>query len=454
MPILLALPQTARGKTIKVGNGMAASCTESALRSALTFAEGEKNSTIQFKCGPDPATIVITATLTVPDNTTMNGDGLITLDGQFQLTEVGFGSILRVATGSTVVLKNLNVVRGGGCFPVITCGSGGGIFNEGNLTIQSCTFSGNVAFLYGGAIFNQGTLTVQASMFSDNNALGIGGGIFSQGTLSITGSTFIGNTSTFGGGIFAQGVLALDGSTFSHNGTRSNEARFAQAAISVVDPGSTPGGGAVWISAGTHTISTSTFTENNVAAENGGAIEVAGAGRAVTLTIKDTIISNNSIGTYGGAIANEGGSLTVTTIKNSRISGNRGSQGGAIWNGATLVIVDSTLTENVGPFGGAIQNRGNLIVKNSTITQNSAPGFQAGLGLGDGIFNLGRLLVQDSTITANVAGSNGGGMTTHQASTESVSVPLRSRGTPLWRTMCRTMLLRKRGRAGATGALG
>jgi len=40
---LLAQPELARAKTLRVGNGTAASCTEDALRSALTFAEGEEH---------------------------------------------------------------------------------------------------------------------------------------------------------------------------------------------------------------------------------------------------------------------------------------------------------------------------------------------------------------------------------------------------------------------------
>src|SRR5690349_6343201 len=81
--VLLALPEPAHAqKTIRVGNGTAASCTEAALRNALTFAGGEKSSVIQFKCGGAPVTITVTATLTVPDNTRIDGNALITLDGQ------------------------------------------------------------------------------------------------------------------------------------------------------------------------------------------------------------------------------------------------------------------------------------------------------------------------------------------------------------------------------------
>src|SRR6516162_7056563 len=125
VPILLALSQPAHAKSIKVGNGTAASWTESALRSALTFAQGQKNSVILFNCGAGAVTITVTAGLTVPDSTTIDGAGLITLDGQsaFGLT------ILRIERGSAVVLRNLNISRGNGNAP-----NGGGISNEGTLT--------------------------------------------------------------------------------------------------------------------------------------------------------------------------------------------------------------------------------------------------------------------------------------------------------------------------------
>ena len=199
--VLLALPQPARAaRTIKVGDGTAASCTEAALRNALILAGGERSSIIQFKCGAQPVAITVTATLTVPDNTTINGNALITLDGQF-----GLASILRVDRGTTVALQNLNIDGGGGeCF---TCEVfGGGLLNEGTVTVDGCTFSRNIASS-GGGIFNHGTLAVRKSTFSGNDALS-GGGIFNEGTLTVKDSPITRNTAgTDGGGIYT----ALDG---------------------------------------------------------------------------------------------------------------------------------------------------------------------------------------------------------------------------------------------------
>ncbi len=50
-------------------------------------------------------------------------------------------------------------------------GDGGGIFNDGTLTVTNSTFSGNSAVDGGGGIYNSGgTLTVTDSTFSGNSA--------------------------------------------------------------------------------------------------------------------------------------------------------------------------------------------------------------------------------------------------------------------------------------------
>ena len=65
---LLTLPQsaTAAGPLI-VGDGTPASCTEAALQQAVAVAAVSDGGTIRFKCGTDPVTITLTATLTPPE---------------------------------------------------------------------------------------------------------------------------------------------------------------------------------------------------------------------------------------------------------------------------------------------------------------------------------------------------------------------------------------------------
>ena len=98
----LALPVPAMA-AIVVGDGTAASCTELALRNALLVAGNEGGATIRFQCGKAPVTIALIATgdlrtgagyllepavLTPPNKTTIDGGGLIALEGGFLTTVV------------------------------------------------------------------------------------------------------------------------------------------------------------------------------------------------------------------------------------------------------------------------------------------------------------------------------------------------------------------------------
>ena len=96
--------------------------------------------------------------------------------------------------------------------------NGGGINNNGKLTVTNSIISGNSATNYGGGINNFGTLMVTNSTFADNEATLSGGGInFGSGTLTALNSTFSGNTANYGGGIYNLGTLNVTNSTFADN---------------------------------------------------------------------------------------------------------------------------------------------------------------------------------------------------------------------------------------------
>ncbi len=74
----------------------------------------------------------------------------------------------------------------GGTEGVITGGknsyAGGGIDNQGTLTIIKGRITGNSTSTNGGGINNQGTLNIQGGTITDNTATGNGGGIYHNGT--------------------------------------------------------------------------------------------------------------------------------------------------------------------------------------------------------------------------------------------------------------------------------
>jgi len=138
--------------------------------------------------------IVLNSTLIISDDVTIDGSGgVVTINGNNSV------QVMQVNSGKTLNLNAVTIVNGNspGSF-------GGGIRNEGVLTVTNSTFSGNSA-MWGGGIANQGdTLTVTNSTFSGNSATW-GGGIYNQvGTLKVTNSTLSGNlANNLGGGITA-----------------------------------------------------------------------------------------------------------------------------------------------------------------------------------------------------------------------------------------------------------
>ena len=122
------------------------------------------------------------------------------------------GRIFQVTSSNIVVLDSLTLINGK------TSGYGGGISNEGTLTLIRCVVAGNTA-TNGGGIYNVGTLTLNKCTVAGNTAIN-GGGIYSQGLLTgltVCQSTLSSNSATSGGGIFNWSTMVLNQSTLSGN---------------------------------------------------------------------------------------------------------------------------------------------------------------------------------------------------------------------------------------------
>ena len=96
--------------------------------------------------------------------------------------------------------------------------NGGGIANSGTLTVTDSTIEGSNASNNGGGINNCGTLTISDSSITDNYVSHDGGGINNDGTLTVTDSTIANNSSGAGGGIENTGMLTLMNCTIAGNG--------------------------------------------------------------------------------------------------------------------------------------------------------------------------------------------------------------------------------------------
>ena len=219
--------------------------------------------------------------------------------------------------------------------------------------IGSCSPVGQVFQNAGGGIYNEGILTVMNSTISGNNGLegvGYAGGIFNDNTLTITNSLIVANTGDYAGGVYNRGTLTVTNSTISENTASHNS----------------QGGGGLYNAADTSilTVNNSSFTENH-GFFGGGIYNKLG-----NLTVTNSAFSDNSA-RMGGGIGNEGGNLNVA---NSTFSGNVAQWGGGgISNfGGNLTVTNSTFAENsAGLGGGGIENvDGAARLKNTLMTSN------------------------------------------------------------------------------------
>jgi hypothetical protein len=158
----------------------------------------------------------------------------------------GTGRVIAIPAGSVVTLANVTIRNGVGFNEY-----GGGIHNDGTLTITSSMVNGNEAVGeengYGGGIYNNfGMLTINNSTLSGNIARctnvycnAAGAGIFNYGyggTVAINNSTIAGNAVRFvnvishGGGIYnSSGVLTISNSTVAANTAISGGAIYGNA---------------------------------------------------------------------------------------------------------------------------------------------------------------------------------------------------------------------------------
>jgi len=327
-------------------------------------APGAGAGTIQVTCPPDDLQAKIDAanpgdvleitgkcdgTFTVDKDLTLRGAPSATLDGG------GAGTTLLVSGAPTpnVLLEGLTVTGGIGGL-----GEGGGIHNEGMLSVASSTVSGNEGS-FGGGIYSEGPLTLMSSTVSGNQA-GFGGGILSfDSGATLIDSTVGGNTATSGGGIYNE----------------SSNPSFPQ-----LSPLSLMG----------------SAVTGNMANDFGGGIRNADG----EVSLDDsTVDGNNALS--GGGINNDSGTLTITR---TTVSGNKASNRGGIENGpgSELTLTNSTVSGNQsdGEAGG-ILNLGQATITSSTVTNNTADADGDGNGDGGGIYNSGSTTITNTILAGN-----------------------------------------------------
>ncbi len=127
----------------------------------------------------------------------------------------------------------------------------------------------------------------------------------------------------------------------------------------------------------------------------GGALRNKGG----TVTVANCTFTGNS-SYLGAGISNKTGTVTIT---DSSFTGNSTTaNGGALYNEGVLLVTGTTITGNKAVSGGAIRNFGTMTITNSRVTGNAAT------DLGGGIWSSGTTTARNCTIAGNSASQGGG----------------------------------------------
>lgn len=137
--------------------------------------------------------------LTIKDGEEIWGGGIAISNSAVTLANVALinntafgGGGIFTANPSSTVLTEVTVMSN---FTLGGAAVGAGIWNNGDMTIDSSAILANVAGDVGGGIHNLGTLHVLNSTIGLNSATSDGGGIYNAGSLEIASSTLTGNLS-------------------------------------------------------------------------------------------------------------------------------------------------------------------------------------------------------------------------------------------------------------------
>ncbi len=258
---------------------------------------------ISFAPNLSGQTILLTnGQIEVSNNVTIDASALpggIRINGNHQ------ARIFLVDGGTAVVLDSLTITNGYSINDPSSGNGGGGIFNQGVLTLNNCTVSGNEAYAGGGGgiyRFGSGATTLNNCTVSGNQADngGNGGGILDYfGAVTLNNCTLVGNSAEDGGAIECHGTgLTMNQCTVTQNYSTGTSADYS-------------GGGGIDVLFSTPILTNCLVSGNAATTANGPDIWVEpGAsisanncliGNGTSSTIVNTV-NGNQVGTTGSPI--------------------------------------------------------------------------------------------------------------------------------------------------------
>jgi predicted outer membrane repeat protein len=256
----------------------------------------QANGTVHIATGTYQENVLISRPLTLQGGYDASFSGIdpvafpVTIDGRG--LDVTVAAMLPTAS-ARLALKGVRVING--VADGMMTRSGGGLsvgWAAAEISLESCTFSGNRAAENGGAIKvnNGGVLSLTGCTFQSNTAGGNGGAVqVNDGTLIVTGCLLEGNTSNDNAG------GAID----------SNNSTVTVTATTVRNNHGPKYGGGIHVYSCKATVDGCTITGNQ-SSSNGGGIYFS-AGSTDTYSLKNSTVTGNSPNQVGGSYADLGG---------------------------------------------------------------------------------------------------------------------------------------------------
>ena len=344
------------------------------------------------------------------------------------------GAIAIFDTGAQTTINNSNFSKN------IAGGDGGAIYNEkdAELIINGGTFTNNHSDGYGGAIGSKGHLNISGTTFANNDGF-VGGALYSgyndsgtgKGAATISGATFNNNSGLYGAGAIANyGDMEINISQTIFNGNKVTSEIVNDGYDNHNLTSSVDGGGAIFAGSASKTTVEKAIFINNSSTVTGGAISTRAdwyssetnkpinskenapedydastdylkPNTKAELTLKNIEFTNNTAGTYGGAIYN---TFVNTSISDAIFSGNTAARnGGAIYNESIAKIefhgnnVFSNNTAN--GIANDIYNQGSIEIKSGTTTLGGGITGNGALTIADGAtLDIGTTTVEQASI--------------------------------------------------------
>jgi hypothetical protein len=361
-PFVFDVNSTADAPDLDVADGLcktaANTCT---LRAALTQANAIPNvdSIINLPPGTYQLGLPVGGdTGSLDFRAAPSGDPLISVVGVSEPATIidgkGTDRVARIFPGRRVTMSHLSLINGG-----VDAQAGGGVYNEGYLTLTDVTvsdsmttsdegggiyntigaylellrvtFSMNYARDHGGAVSNHGGLVASHCQFLDNIAGILGGGLYNAGAATVGFSSFRRNQGDFGGGIYNYSAQAGETLVVDHTTVDKNGATF---------------GGGIEISKGAARIASSTVSRNTASSYGGGIVSLS------ALIVTNSTISLNSTQGSGGGIYNGG----LANVYNTTVAYNQADSeanevglGAGLYNNGTFNLRNSVLAANYEP---------------------------------------------------------------------------------------------------------